>query len=144
MDRNANNPIGYLQEIYQAEGILPEYTTLMTTGPSHAPTHIIGVEIKEYREIGERTSKKEAKIKAAKKVLAKINQKHNSHHTRTCNEPNCFFRSHQTSTCCDNPKASTTTTDKSPEQNKNKITRTMAASDKLTITIKFGQNEQRK
>ena len=139
MDHNANNPVGYLQEIFQVEGILPNYTTLSTTGPSHAPTHFIGVEVKEYKEIGKGTSKKEAKINAAKKVLEKINQEHNLHHTRTCHEPNCFFRSHHIS-----PKPSTTTTNKTTQQNTNKVTKTIPASDELTITIKFGHNEQRK
>ena len=148
MDMNNRNPIGYLQEIYQAEGLLPEYKTLLTTGPSHSPTHIVQVEIKEYKEIGNGISKKEAKANAAKKVLAKINEKHNLHHTSACNEPNCFYRRHETSSCCDvyrnNPTTSGTTNTKGSEQSKSNITKTMPESDELTITIKFKQNEQRK
>ena len=148
MDMNNRNPIGYLQEIYQAEGLLPEYKTLLTTGPSHSPTHIVQVEIKEYKEIGNGTSKKEAKANAARKVLAKINEKHNLHHISACNEPNCFYRRCSHTTCCDvyrnNPTASVRTHTKETEQSKSNITKTMPESNELTITVKFKQNEQRK
>ena len=71
LEKAPRDPKTALQEWAQARGLgLPVYDALQTTGPSHAPTFEIAVEVEGYgREIASGRSKQAAEKAAAQKLL---------------------------------------------------------------------------
>lgn len=69
------DPKSALQELLQAQGLpLPGYSILETTGASHQKTFTVEVDAgKHGKAVGEGSSKQQAELMAARKILEKLN-----------------------------------------------------------------------